>query len=157
MGEAERRGGKRGSREEEGGKGEEEIKKGKNSRSKEGSRGVGDMGRRRRSGKIGDRGKEIDTRKVSLVDKSVWEEAVGENAHKEIVGPCNRNEGGVCSEEEESVPFVKRRERRGKRVREGTVEKGIHTTVQVTTNGAGILCRKEGWEKEDGARLPLSE
>ena len=158
VGKTERRGGKRGSREEKGGKGEEEeTEKGKSSGSKEGSRGVGNMGRRRRSGKVGGRGKEIGTGKVSPVDKSVWEKAVGENAHEEIVGPHNRNEGGVCSEEGKSVSVVKRRERGGERVCERTVEKGIHLAVQVTLNGAGILCRKEGGEKEDGARLSLSE
>ena len=37
------------------------------------------------------------------------------------------------------------------------VEEGIYSTVQVTTNGAGILCRKEGWKEADGTRLLISE
>ena len=91
------------------------------------------------------------------MDKGIWEEAVREDANKEAMRPRNRCKGGVCTTKRESVPFVKRRERGGERVREGTIEKGIHPAIQVTTNGAGVLCRKEGWEKEDGARLPLSE
>ena len=29
--------------------------------------------------------------------------------------------------------------------------------VEVTANGAGVLCREEGWEEENGARLQCYE
>ena len=115
------------------------------------------MGQGRRGSKIGGGSKKIGTRKISPLDKGVWKEAVREDTYKKIVGPCNRRKGGVHAEKRESVPFVKRRKRGGEGICEGAIEEGIHPAVQVTTNGAGVLCRKEGWEKEDGARLSLSE
>jgi len=51
------------------------------------------------------------------------------------------------------IPTVERGERGGKRICEGTVEERIHPAIKVTPNGAGIFCRKEGWEEKDGARL----
>ena len=114
------------------------------------------MGQRGRSGKVGGGGKEIGTRKVSLVDKGVWEEAVGENAHKEIVGLRNRSKRGICAEERESISLVEGRKGRSKRVRKRTAEERIHSAIQITANSAGVLCRKEGWEEEDGAGLLIS-
>ena len=114
------------------------------------------MGRGGRSGKVRRGGKEIGTRKVSLVDKSVWEEAIGKDAYKEVVGPCNRCEGGICAEKRESVSVVKRRKGGGERICKRVVEEELHIAVKVTTNGAGVLCRKEGWEEEDGTELSLS-
>jgi len=38
-------------------------------------------------------------------------------------------------------------------IHQGIVEKKIHQTFEVTSNGTGILCREEGWEEENGARL----
>ena len=90
------------------------------------------------------------------MNKDVWEEAVRENANEEVMGPCDRCEGRVCTEEGEGVPVVKRGERGGERVREGTVEEGLHLAVEITTNSASVLCRKKGWEEEDGARLLIS-
>jgi len=90
------------------------------------------------------------------MDKGVWEEAVRKDADKEGVGSRDRCKRGVCPEEGKGVPIVERRKRRGEGVRKGTVEKRIHLTVQVTTNGTSILCGEERWEKEDGAGLPLS-
>jgi len=107
MGEAERRGGKGGSREKKGGKGEEkETEKGRSSGSKESSRGVGNMRRRRGSSKVRNRGKEIGAGEVPQMDKGVWEKAVGEDAHKKTLGSCNRYEGRVCAEEREGVSVV---------------------------------------------------
>ena len=91
------------------------------------------------------------------MDKSVWEEAVRKDADEEGVGSHDRCKRGVCSEEGKGVPIVKRRERGGEGVHEGTVEKGIHSAIQVTTNGAGILCRKERWEEENGTELQIFE
>ena len=90
------------------------------------------------------------------MNKGIQEEAVGKNAHKKIVGLCNRCERRICAKEGEGVSVVKGGERRGKRVCKGTAKKGLHSVVEITTNGAGILCRKEGWEEKDGAELPVS-
>jgi len=91
------------------------------------------------------------------VDKGVWKEAVGEDAYKEIVGSCDRYEGGVYTTKRKSIPFVERRERGGKRVCKGTVEEGLYPAIKVTTNSAGVLCGEEGWEEEDGSRLLIFE
>ena len=53
------------------------------------------------------------------------------------------------------IPFVERRKGRGERVCKGTAEKKIYLAVQITTNGTSILCWEEGWEEEDGIRLPI--
>ena len=63
MGETKGRRGKGGSREKE--EKEEETEKGENGRSKESSRGVGDMRGEGRSGKVRSGSKEISVRKVS--------------------------------------------------------------------------------------------
>ena len=47
------------------------------------------------------------------MDKSVWKEAVGKDAYKEIVGSCDRCEGGVHATKREGVSFVERRKRGG--------------------------------------------
>jgi len=51
---------------------------------------VGDLGRRGRSSEIRGRGKKAGARKTSQVDKSIWEEAVRENADEETVRSCDR-------------------------------------------------------------------
>ena len=91
------------------------------------------------------------------MDKGVWEEAVGKNADKKIVGPCNRYEGGVCTTKRKGIPIVERGERGGKRICEGAVEEGIYLAVKVTANSAGIFCGEEGWEEKDGTRLQVSK
>ncbi len=35
----------------------------------------------------------------------------------------------------------------------GAVTKRIHSAIEVTTNGAGILCGEERQQEEDGTRL----
>ena len=69
------------------------------------------------------------------------------------MGPCDRSKGEVCTEEGESVSIVKRRKRGDEGVYLGAAEKGIYLTIKVTTNGASVLCKKEGWKELDGARL----
>ena len=73
------------------------------------------------------------------------------------MGSCNRCERGVCAKEGKGLPIVKRRERGSKRVCEGATEEGIHMAIEVTINGAGVLCREERWEEEDGTRLLISK
>jgi len=91
------------------------------------------------------------------VDKSVQEKAVGKNANKKIVGPCNRCEERVCTAKRKGILFVKRRERGGKRIHERAVEKGVYLTTKVTTNSASIFCGEEGQKEKDGARLQVSQ
>ena len=55
------------------------------------------------------------------------------------------------------IPFVKRRERGGKRIRERAVEEEVYPTIKVTTNGTGILCGEKRQEETDGARLQISQ
>jgi len=73
----------------------------------------------------------------------------------EDLGPCDRYEGGVCTEKREGISIVKGRERRGVRVYTGATEKRIHPTLKVTLNGTSVLCRKEGQEEVDGAGLQI--
>ena len=87
------------------------------------------------------------------MDKSVWKKAIREDAYKKVVGSCNRCERGVCAKEGKGVSIVKGRKGRGERVCEGTAEEGLHSAVEIITNGAGVLCRKERWEEKDGVRL----
>ena len=89
------------------------------------------------------------------MDKGVWEEAVRKDVDEEGMESRNRCKRGVCSEEGKSVSIVERRGRGGEGVCEGTVKKVIHSAIQVTTNGAGILCRKERWEEENGTGLQI--
>ena len=89
------------------------------------------------------------------MNKGIWKEAVGENAHEVIVGSRYRCKRGVCAMEGKGVSVVKGRKRRGEGICEGTVAEGLHLAVEITANGAGVLCREEGWEEEDGAGLLL--
>ena len=60
---------------------EKEVEKGKDSGSEESGRRMGDMGQRRRSGKIRSRSKEVGSREISQVNKSLWQETIGEDAY----------------------------------------------------------------------------
>jgi len=90
------------------------------------------------------------------MDKGVQKEVVRKDVHKKIMGSCNRGEGRVYAKKRKSIPFVKRRERGGQRIHEGVIEEGVYPAIKVTTNGAGILCREEKWEEEDGTGLSVS-
>jgi len=63
------------------------------------------------------------------VDKGVWKEAVGENAHEETVGSCDRLERGIYAKKRKSVSFVERRKRGSIRVCEGAAEEGLYLAV----------------------------
>ena len=69
------------------------------------------------------------------------------------MGPHDRDKGGICAKEGESVPIVEGRKRGGKGIYSRAAEERIYLAVQVTTNSASILCRKEEWKKTDGAGL----
>jgi len=87
------------------------------------------------------------------MDKSVWEEAIREDADKEGMGPHDRCEGRICTEEGKGVSAVKRGKGRGKRICKRIVKKRIHSAVKITANGASVLCREERWKKTDGTGL----
>ena len=69
------------------------------------------------------------------------------------MGLHDRCQGGVHTKKRKGIPAIKRRERRSERVHKEIVMKGIYSTIEVTTNGASILCGKERWKKVDGTRL----
>jgi len=73
------------------------------------------------------------------------------------MGLCDRDKRGVCTKERESVPIVKGRKRGSKGVCLRAVKKGVYLTIQITTDGTGIFCRKKRWEKADGIRLLIFE
>ena len=91
------------------------------------------------------------------MDKGVWEEAIRKDANKEVVRSCDRDEGRVCTMKRKGIPTVKREERGGKGIYERTIEKRIYLAIEVTTNSAGILCRKERQKETNGARLQVSQ
>ena len=39
------------------------------------------------------------------------------------------------------------------RIHTETIEERVHPTLKTALNGTSVLCRKEGWEKEDGVGL----
>ena len=79
------------------------------------------------------------------------------DAHTKNLGPCHQYKGEIYAKEGEGIPVVKKRERGGVEVHMGATEERIHPVLQVTSNGTSVLCRKEGWEKEDGAELLVSQ
>ena len=78
------------------------------------------------------------------MDKSVRKEAIGEDAYKEVVGSCDRCERRVYAKERKGIPIVKGRKGRSEIICEGTVAERLHSAVEVTANGASVLCREEG-------------
>jgi len=90
------------------------------------------------------------------VDQDVWKESKWEDADKKDIGSYNRFKGGIHTKKRESLFLVQRRKRESKGVYSGADEKGIYLTVRVTTDYAGILCKEEEWEKENGIRLLVS-
>ena len=71
------------------------------------------------------------------------------------MGLCYRYKRRICAKEEKGVSIVERGEGRGAWVYRGAVEEGLHQTLEVVSDGTNVFCRKEGWEKEDGVRLPI--
>ena len=122
-------------------------------RSKKGDREVGDLGQRRGSSKIRGRSKKDGAREVSSMDKGIWEEAIREDANEEGVGSYDRGKREVCTKKGESLPVIKRRERRSVRIYQRITEKRVHQTLKVIPNGTSVLCREEGWKKKNGAGL----
>ena len=59
------------------------------------------------------------------------------------MGPYNRDKGEICAEEREGVPIVEGRKGGSEGVYQEAVKERIYMAVEVTTNGASILCGKE--------------
>ena len=51
----------------------------------------------------------------------------------------------IDTKEGEGVSVVEEGERRGARVHSRTIEEGVYQTLEVTSNGTSVFCRKEGW------------
>ena len=111
----------------------------------------------RKSSKVRREDKEISSQKVLSVDKSVWQETIGEKAHTKNLGPCHQHEGRICANKEEGIPAVKERKRGGAEVYTGATEERIYLILQVISNGASVLCRKEEWEKENSIGLSVPQ
>ena len=73
------------------------------------------------------------------------------------MGSHNRYKKRVCTEKRKGIPIVERRERRGMGVYQGIVKKRVHQTLEVISDGASVLYRKEGWKEEDGTRLLIPQ
>jgi len=63
------------------------------------------------------------------VNKGVWKEAVGENAHEKTVESCNRCKRVIRAMEREGIPFVERRKGGGERICEGIIKEGIYLAI----------------------------
>ena len=87
------------------------------------------------------------------MDQGIQERTIRENADEEGVGSCDRCERRVYAKKGKGLPTVERRKRGDKRIYLGTVKEGVHLAVKVTTNGAGVLCMKEGQKETDSTGL----
>ena len=70
---------------------------------------------------------------------------------------CDRSKGGVCAEEEKSILIIERGKRRTKGVCSRAAKKRVYPTIKITIDGAGILCREEGWKEANSAGLQVFE
>ena len=68
-------------------------------------------------------------------------------------GSCDQYEGRVHTKEGKNISIVKKRKRRGTRVHQGTTEKRVYQTLEVTSNSTGVLCRQEGWKEANSTGL----
>jgi len=91
------------------------------------------------------------------MDKSIQGKTIREDANEKGIGSHNRSKGRVCTKEGEIISIIKGRKRGSKGVCSRVAKEGVHLTIQVTTDGASILCRKEEWEEVDSTRLPVFE
>jgi len=87
------------------------------------------------------------------VKESIWKKGVRKDAGTKDLGPCHRIKEGIYAKKGESILTIKRGKREGTDICGRPVEKGIHLTLQVTTDIASILCSEKGWYTENGTRL----
>ena len=79
---------------------------------------------------------------------------VRKNANKEDIRLCYRSQRRFCSEKGKNISVIKNRERRDLEVFEGLE---VYLTIEITTGITSVLCAKEEWKEEDGARLSIFE
>jgi len=115
----------------------------KEAKEEKGGGRTGDLGQRRGSSKIRDRSKKDGVQEVSPMDKSIWEEAIREDANEEGVEPHDKGKREVCTEEGEGLSVIKGRERRSARIHQRTTKERVHQTLKVTPNSTSVLCREE--------------
>ena len=70
---------------------------------------------------------------------------------------CNRFKGEIYTKERKSLSLVQRRKRESEGIYSEADKKEIYLIIKVTTNYAGIFCRKKGWEEKDSIRLSVSQ
>ena len=98
---------------------------------------------------------EAEARKLVLEKFHRWIKVFGKKQSERM--PTRKLwDHAIDVKEGEGVLVVKGRKGRDERICEGTVAEGLHLAVEITANGTGVLCREEGWEEEDGARLQIS-
>ena len=98
---------------------------------------------------------EAEARKLVLEKFHRWIKVFGKKQSERM--PTRKLwDHAIDVKEGEGVLIVKGRKGRDERICEGTVAEGLHLAVEITANGTGVLCREEGWEEEDGARLQIS-
>ena len=73
------------------------------------------------------------------------------------MGSCDRYEKRIYAKKMKSISIVERRERGSERIYQGTVKERVHQTLKVAPDGAGVLCRQEGWKEENGTRISISQ
>jgi len=56
---------------------------------------------------------------------------------------CYRSQKIICTKEEENLPFVQNRNRKGARVLERSVEKRVYSTIEITMDITKVVCAKE--------------
>jgi len=66
---------------------------------------------------------------------------------------CNRDKEKICTEKEEGISTIERREKRGVQVHWRTIEKKVYQTLKVTLNSTSVFCRKERWKEVYGSEL----
>ena len=71
------------------------------------------------------------------------------------MGSCNKYKGRICAKEREGVFIFEREEERDIKVHFWTTEERIYQTLEITSNGTNVFCRKEEWKEEDGTELLL--
>ena len=73
------------------------------------------------------------------------------------MGPCNRHKRGIYTEERKGISIVEGREGRSEEIYQGIAEKGVYSSIKVTSNSTGVLCEEERQKKENGTRLQIPQ
>jgi len=77
------------------------------------------------------------------MEEGVQKKRVRKNASTESLGSCNRIKKRLCTKEGESVFSIEERKRGSISVHRRPIEKGIHSTIQITPDIASTLCSKK--------------